>query len=355
MRDERRNAHLDQRLRCAGQSFREILRVVIEQDPELPVSFFRKAFVLREMRSAPMKFLKLAFPCLAMCFFSSPVIASLVYIPSHFEPSTAKMIVVIHGCLQSAESMALGTGWNQIADRNNLAVLYPQVPEGTHPLGCWGWYLPENQRRDSGQLKGIADEIKSTVKTLKLKAPDIYLAGLSSGAATVGGLLACYPKMFKAGALHSGPSYGLAQTLQDADRVLRDGPGVGAVRAPCHPRDFGGSILVIQGDADKVVNPQNGLRVISDFLGTAVAVSKSEENEQGRAYAVSDYRSEGSATGRLVMVKGLGHAWSGSVANLRFAALLGPKGQIPTTVPFFSEQGPSATNMMWEFFLKKSR
>src|SRR5688572_30729732 len=92
--------------------------------------------------------------------------AALVYTPTKLKPQSANLVVVIHGCLQSAESMALGTGWNQIADENNLVILYPQVPADSNPLNCWSWYLPENQRADTGQLKILRDEIQSLRQTL---------------------------------------------------------------------------------------------------------------------------------------------------------------------------------------------
>lgn len=244
--------------------------------------------------------------------------ADLVYTPSRFDPDKAGLVVVLHGCLQSAESMALGTGWNQIADDQNLAILYPQVPKNSHPLNCWAWYRTENQRADSGQLKDVADRILATQKSLNLKAPRVFVTGLSSGAATAAGLLACFPHLFTAGALHSGPSYGLAANEQEAQKVLRDGPPAKSVELPCQPKNFHGELLVIQGTQDKVVHPLHGARIIKDFGGK----------------------------GRLVMVSGLDHAWSG------YTSTLGPHGKFPTRLPFFSEIGPSATDLIWDFFRK---
>lgn len=291
-----------------------------------------------------------------LVFFCPKIIlASLLFVPSHLDAKRAKIVVVIHGCLQSAESMALGTGWNQIAELNNLVIIYPQVPEGSNPLSCWSWYLPENQRSDSGQLKTVFEEIKSVQRLLKLKNPDVFATGISSGAATVAGLLACFPNEFKAGAIHSGPSYGLAQTLEDGEKTLKEGPLSAVSKGSCQPRSFSGSILVIQGSADSVVNPSHGKRIISDFIGNAEAVATKEDATGDLAYSTSDYLSEKSGKGRLIMVQGLGHAWSGFAANLKHGNLLGPKSKIPTHLPFFANEGPSATNLIWEFFKDASR
>lgn len=283
-------------------------------------------------------------------FFSNTVLASLLYLPPNLNTDKAKILVVIHGCLQSAESMALGTGWNQIAQLNNMVVLYPQVPELSHPMGCWSWYSPENQRADSGQLKVIMDEIKATQQLLGLKKSSVFVAGISSGAITATGLLACYPNEFKAGAIHSGASYGLAQNVKEAEKLLKVGPEGLVSKGPCEPSAFQGSILVLQGTADAVVNPQNALRVIADFVGNTTAVSTKEFKAGDLVYTVADYLSNKPAKGRLVMVQGLDHAWAGFVNNLRFGNVLGPKGTFPTNVPFFTELGPSSTNLIWEYF-----
>lgn len=301
-----------------------------------------------------MKFARILMKVSTIVFLSNFALASLIYIPPKVNLASAKMIVVIHGCLQSAESMALGTGWNQIAAANNLVILYPQVPEGSNPLGCWTWYLPENQGPTSGQLKMVVDEINSVRKTFKLRLKETYVTGISSGAAVASGLLACFPKMFKAGAIHSGPSYAIAQTLEDADRVLKEGPPLKSLRAPCRPRDFDGSVMVIQGGRDAVVNPLNAPRIMEDFIGNSNAVSTKEFKDGESSYVLSNYKSAGTARGRLVMVSELGHAWSGFANNLRQSNLLGPDGQIPTQIPFFSKIGPSATNLIWDFFVEAS-
>ncbi|MEZ0392552.1 MAG: PHB depolymerase family esterase [Pseudobdellovibrionaceae bacterium] len=279
--------------------------------------------------------------------------AALVYVPSRFRAQQAKLVVVIHGCLQSPEVMAFGAGWNQLAEQNQFLVLYPEVPQGTHPLGCWGWYLPENQRKDSGQLKMIMDEIKSVKKTYQLKNPEVYLTGVSSGGATVAGLMACFPKDFKAGAIHSGGSYGLVQDMASAEKLMKEGPPEATTKGPCKPQDYKGAVFVIHGNQDPVVNMKNAERILLDFAGPMKDPGKKEVRE---GYTITDVPGvSGIRRGRLVMVEGLGHAWSGSTDNLKHSQMLGPQGKFPTVIPFFSEKGPNATQMMWDFFQEVSK
>lgn len=281
--------------------------------------------------------------------FSLNIHASLIYSPAGFKPQSARVVVVIHGCLQSAESMSLGTGFNQIADRENLLVIYPQVPAQTHPLDCWSWYEPANQRTDQGQLKEIMDEVERVKKRHKISTTELWAVGISSGGATVAGLLACFPDQFKGGAIHSGPSYGLAQDLKTAEQVLKRGPPVGASLGPCRPSDFKGKLIVVQGSADTVVNPKHALRIMRDFIGTDSALTTTSGLENGLRFTAHDFAGESGAKGRVIEVKGLTHAWSGYAENLRHKDLLGPKGPIPTILPFFTDAGPNATARIWEY------
>lgn len=270
---------------------------------------------MKRRRVAHEKFIVVAILLVSLAINGAAAYATLIYTPPNFQSKTARVVVVIHGCKQSAEIMALGTGFNRLAARANLAVIYPQIPAGSNAIECWNWYLPENQRRDGGQLKFVMDTIDSSLRQLRLVSPDIYVTGISSGGATTAGLLACYPERFKGGAIHSGPSYGVAQNLQEAVRVLRDGPTSASARLPCDTNDFAGRLLVIQGLADEIVDPLNADRVLSDF-------------KQSKS--------------RLVKVEELGHAWAGYPAP--------SPTRLSPPPPYFSETGPDATILIWDFF-----
>lgn len=286
-------------------------------------------------------------------FFIQRAQASLVYVPNPFSAATARMVVVIHGCLQSPESMALGTGWNQFADKNNLVILYPRVPEGSNEIDCWSWYLPENQSPQSGQLQLVHSQIMAEKRKLGMsnQAP-ILLTGISSGGATVSGLLACFPNDFAAAAVHSGPSYGLAQNIKEAQNVLAKGPQAAnpEYKAPCKPSDYKGNLLVIQGSQDKVVNPKHASRLISDFLGSTTSNNQTEKTQNGLSYKMEDYVINGKLRGRHINVRGLGHAWAGYGENFKHNELVGPGSSNPTKLPFFEIKGPSSTHLIWEFF-----
>lgn len=287
---------------------------------------------------------------LILGLFINQAKAELIYKPRDLKARTARLVVVVHGCLLSSEYMALGTGFNKIADKHNLVVLYPQVPAESNGLDCWNWFLPENQNKESGQLREIADRIRSLKSELRMANLPAYLMGISSGAATASGLLACFPGEFSAAAIVAGTSYGLADNVKDADRILREGPPPTPTRGPCSPRDFRGRMLVVQGKSDQVVNPKHAPRIIADFITTDPADSEEKMKDGTSSYLVFDFKNRA----RLVMVDGLGHAWPGYDSNLRNHQEVGPNKRFPTRLPFFSSAGPNATQLIWQFFSESS-
>ncbi|MCK6600013.1 MAG: PHB depolymerase family esterase [Bdellovibrionaceae bacterium] len=282
--------------------------------------------------------------------------AGLIYVPSDFDVKTAKMVVVIHGCLQTAESMALGSGWNNKADENNLLIYYPQAKKGSNKNDCWNWFDVENQKRESGQLKQIVDEINKIKKDYHLQNNPVFVTGISSGGATTSGLLSCFPEYFQAGAIHSGPAYGLAKNEAEAYQLMSKAEVESNVLPSCQAKKFKGDLMVVQGDQDKVVNPKNAQKIISEFLGDVIPDEKDVEETSALdssvkyVYKISSYPNQDNRNIKVYLVKGMGHVWSGSLINLRNAAILSSKSQIPTAVPFFKEDGISSTNITWEFF-----
>ncbi len=84
-----------------------------------------------------------------------------LYVPeSCADGASCGVHVALHGCSQSAEyvmdAFAVGAGYNEWAESNNLLVLYPQVASSKivpmNPYGCWDWwgYTGEDYATKSG-------------------------------------------------------------------------------------------------------------------------------------------------------------------------------------------------------------
>lgn len=66
------------------------------------------------------------------------------------------LIVMLHGCTQTPEDFAAGTGMNALAEEFGCLIAYPAQPSGANAQKCWNWYRPEDQARDQGEPALIA-------------------------------------------------------------------------------------------------------------------------------------------------------------------------------------------------------
>jgi poly(3-hydroxybutyrate) depolymerase len=71
------------------------------------------------------------------------------YPPSDVSADCALM-VVLHGCTQSAASYDLGAGWSTLAERFGFALLLPEQQRTNNPNGCFNWFQTGDIERGHG-------------------------------------------------------------------------------------------------------------------------------------------------------------------------------------------------------------
>ncbi|MGE0775653.1 MAG: PHB depolymerase family esterase [Sphingomonadaceae bacterium] len=77
------------------------------------------------------------------------------------------LIVMMHGCTQSAADFAAGSGMNALADELGFIVLYPEQASSANLARCWNWHRPENQKRGRGEPAAIADLTRHAIATVR--------------------------------------------------------------------------------------------------------------------------------------------------------------------------------------------
>jgi poly(3-hydroxybutyrate) depolymerase len=85
------------------------------------------------------------------------------YVPDGL-PSSAPLVVVIHGCTQNARTFASETGWIQLADKFGFALAMPQQTQTNNPQSCFRWFDSSQNKRDQGEalsVKQMVDKMKS--------------------------------------------------------------------------------------------------------------------------------------------------------------------------------------------------
>ena len=79
----------------------------------------------------------------------------LHYRPEGLAPG-APLVVVLHGCTQTAEGYAQGAGWLTLADRYGFAVLAPEQRQSNNANLCFNWFEPGDTARGAGEAASIA-------------------------------------------------------------------------------------------------------------------------------------------------------------------------------------------------------
>jgi poly(hydroxyalkanoate) depolymerase family esterase len=256
------------------------------------------------------------------------------------------LVVMLHGCKQTAESFAAGTRVCRQAERSGFAVLLPEQAKTAHAQRCWHWHGDHAQ----SEAPAVASLVDAIVRQHGFDRERVYLAGISAGAGLAAALGMHYPGLFAALGLHSGPVFGAAHSTMSAVGVMRHGSRedpVGVIDAAIDVAASPGMpAIIVHGEVDSVVAKRNATQ-----LGLQLARVNRLLDAQGvlrvgeiRTYSrdtveYTDYVKSGRLIVRVCLVRGLGHAWSGGDPR----------------EPFHSAKGPDATAMMWQFFRRQRR
>lgn len=190
------------------------------------------------------------------------------------------LVVVLHGCTQSAAAYDLGSGWTDLAARHGFAVLFPEQGRGNNANGCFNWFEPGDTRRDGGEAASIRQMIEAMLDRHPIDPARVFITGLSAGGAMTSVMLATYPELFAGGGIIAGLPFGAASGVAQAfermrgqghpgDEAYRDRILAASVHRGPWPR-----IAVWHGDADATVSPKNADAIIGQWralhgVGTA--------------------------------------------------------------------------------------
>jgi poly(hydroxyalkanoate) depolymerase family esterase len=157
-------------------------------------------------------------------FGSNPgALQAHVYIPDQL-PEVAPLVVVLHGCTQTAAGYDHCSGWSKLADQEGFALLFPeQQRDKTMPTSASTGLCPP-ARRNGGEALSIRQMVEALVVAHDLDRSRIFVTGLSAGGAMTSVMLATYPQVFAGGAIIAGIPYGSATTVAEAfDRMRGHG------------------------------------------------------------------------------------------------------------------------------------
>ncbi len=276
-----------------------------------------------------------------------------VYRPKSIRRGTAvPLLVLLHGCIQSAAEFAAATRFNQHADRHGFVIVYPHQTVTANLQRCWNWFEPRHQMRLLGEpaiIAGIVARVATETLRWRIDPTRIYVAGLSAGGTMALTLGATYPDLFAAVGVHSAPPYRAASNRATAMAAMAGLTNVPAAPTGSFPGAGAGMppTIIFQGTSDHTVREANGTRVTEQWLDFQhrTPVGTADPDRAPRSRITADLTGGRTSTvtrwytpkGRTCLeswrVSGLGHAWSGGLAKGSFS----------------DPKGPRATTVMWRF------
>jgi poly(hydroxyalkanoate) depolymerase family esterase len=193
------------------------------------------------------------------------------YVPSNRQPSPA-LVVVLHGCGQTAAGYDLGAGWSTLARHYGFALLMPEQQRSNNVGTCFNWFKSDDIARDRGEAGSIREMIARMVADHHIDKRRIFITGLSAGGAMSAVMLANYPELFAAGAIIAGLPFGVAHTMRDAlfemhHSTARPREELGDLvrRASEHTGPWP-RLSVWHGSADRTVHPGNADEIVKQWL-----------------------------------------------------------------------------------------
>jgi poly(hydroxyalkanoate) depolymerase family esterase len=282
-----------------------------------------------------------------------------LWVPSAYNKKPVPVVLMLHGCMQKAEELAALSGMNDLAEKNNFLVAYPEQVVAANPLRCWNWFDPKHQSRDGGEPSLIAAVIQDIRSSHNVDAKRVYVVGISAGAAMAVVMSVAYPKTFAGLGVIAGAEFKADETVQAGLAAMKSGgpdPNEqGLLAGQEIQKSLGGSkkrmpVIAFQGMRDPYMSPLNTDQLIAQWAQTNDFLDDGKDNDsisvrpakETKGVLLNGYRLDkyiyNDSRGRLLMekwlVEGLGHAWPGS----------------PIANQFADPKGPNATAEMWRFF-----
>lgn len=278
-----------------------------------------------------------------------------LWVPNAYEGNRpVPLLMMLHGCTQTPDDFAVGTGMNAIADKERFLVVYPEQPQSANLYKCWNWFDVANQSRGAGEPSLLAEIVTKVTSTYRIDARRIYVAGISAGGAMAVIMSVDYPEIFAAVGVHSGLEFKAATNLNEGLAVLKAGGPDPKQQGRLAYLAMGKAkrtmrVIVFQGLKDGAVAPINADQVITQWATTNDLADNGREDAS--VNDVADNTTNAIVTGGYAYTKyvyvdrrrkplmekwivpDMKHAWSGG-----------------SGVPYTDPKGPNASEEMWRFF-----
>jgi poly(hydroxyalkanoate) depolymerase family esterase len=267
-----------------------------------------------------------------------------MYLPPARSGAKRPLVVMLHGCQQTSEEFAQGTRMNALADEYGFAVLYPEQSRLAHAHRCWHWY-DRTERAGDQEARAIVSLVEAVITRENIDPSRVYVAGMSAGGGMATLLAVRYPEVFAAVAVHSGPVFGDAHSAISALATMRRGTRDDPLALISHVPEFaahpGMPAIVVHGESDDVVSPDNAGQLALQFVrlnrlvdASGHRLHGSERDSAPPGQVRRDWILDDVPVVRLCRIERLRHAWSGGDG----------------AITFHVSDGPESSRLIYDFF-----
>jgi poly(hydroxyalkanoate) depolymerase family esterase len=243
-------------------------------------------------------------------FGSNPgALVARTFVPDGL-PAGAPLVVVLHGCTQTAAGYDGAADWSGLAAALGFAVLFAEQIPANNPNRCFNWFVPGDIARRGGEAESIAQMTTAMIAAHRIDPARVFVTGLSAGGAMTAVMLATYPELFAGGAVIAGLPYGVAASMPAAFEAMRGGRTGDAafVRKASSSAGPWPTLSIWHGDADQTVHVSNATALAEqwrDLHGSGVEPDMT--HSRGRVTTRSWHDAEGRVVIEEHIVAGMGH------------------------------------------------
>jgi poly(hydroxyalkanoate) depolymerase family esterase len=238
-------------------------------------------------------------------------------------PANAPLVVVLHGCTESAASYSTQTEWGNLASRFQFAVVFAEQQSANNSLSCFNWFQPGDTSRGQGEALSIKQMVDTAKAAHGSDPARVFVTGISAGGIMTEVMMATYPDVFAGGAVMSGLPYGCAMSITDANgcqmgSVSKTPQQWGTLVRNAFPGYTGPypRLVAFHGSTDTTVAPAD-LQQSVDQWSNALGIDETPEvNETFRTATHKVFRDAGGRSMiETYLIGGMGHALTVDVGS----------------------------------------
>ncbi len=237
-------------------------------------------------------------------------------------PTNAPLVVVMHGCTQTASQYASESGWNILANQHQFYTVYPEQNAANNSSTCFNWFNYGDQNRGQGEALSIKQMIDYMQVHYSIDATRIYVTGLSAGACMTNVMMACYPEVLSKGAVMAGAPFKSATSSLTASNAMYGFVTHTAIvwgdsvrhQNPTFTGTFP-KVAIFQGSSDLVVSPNNVPEQVKQWTnvhGADQTADLIQTNFNGNSLVTKNsyYNTSNQTVVETYTISGMGHGIS---------------------------------------------